>query len=120
MKRVLLPLWKVLLFMLGGFEALLAMKVRKWEELGLPPLLEDSIRVMCSMCATLPPTYSIELMEQQQQQKHGHCSWRPLVKQDSLDIHNERDPFKNDEAGVNEEENDDVDSGIEGELDLMG
>ncbi|NXU24462.1 STRP2 protein, partial [Thalassarche chlororhynchos] len=44
---------------------------------------------------------------------------QPLVKQDSLDIYNERDPFKNDEAGVDEEENDDVDSGIEGELDLM-
>lgn len=41
------------------------------------------------------------------------------MKQDSLDIYNERDPFKNDEAGVDEEENDDVDSGIEGELDLM-
>ncbi|XP_068045424.1 striatin-interacting protein 2 isoform X2 [Anomalospiza imberbis] len=43
----------------------------------------------------------------------------PLMKQDSLDIYNERDPFKNDEGGVDEEENDDVDSGIEGELDLM-
>ena len=41
------------------------------------------------------------------------------MKQDSLDIYNERDPFKNDEAGVDEEENDDVDCGIEGELDLM-
>ncbi|NXB81150.1 STRP2 protein, partial [Donacobius atricapilla] len=44
---------------------------------------------------------------------------QPLMKQDSLDIYNERDPFKNDEGGVDEEENDDVDSGIEGELDLM-
>lgn len=41
------------------------------------------------------------------------------MKQDSLDIYNERDLFKNDEGGVDEEENDDVDSGIEGELDLM-
>ncbi|KFP63477.1 Striatin-interacting protein 2, partial [Cariama cristata] len=105
-------------FTLGGFEALQAMKVRKREELGLPPLPEDSIQVMRSMRAASPPTYSIELMEQQQQ-KRGHRSRRPLVKQDSLDIYNERDPFKNDEAGVDEEENDDVDSGIEGELDLM-
>ncbi|KAK2517239.1 hypothetical protein Q9233_013267 [Columba guinea] len=119
MKKVLLLLWKVLLFTLGGFEALQAMKVRRREELGLPPLPEDSIQVMRSMRAASPPTYSIELVEQQQQQKRGHRSRRPLVKQDSLDIYNERDPFKNDEAGVDEEENDDVDSGIEGELDLM-
>ncbi|NWY06883.1 STRP2 protein, partial [Nothoprocta ornata] len=44
---------------------------------------------------------------------------QPLVKQDSLDIYNERDPFKNDEAGADEEESDEVDGGIEGELDLM-
>uniref|UniRef100_A0A8C4JG65 Striatin interacting protein 2 n=1 Tax=Dromaius novaehollandiae TaxID=8790 RepID=A0A8C4JG65_DRONO len=118
MKKVLLLLWKVLLFTLGGFEALQAMKVKKREELGLPPLPEDSIQVMRSMRAASPPTYSIELVEQQQQ-KRGHRSRRPLMKQDSLDIYNERDPFKNDEAGIDEEENDDVDSGIEGELDLM-
>uniref|UniRef100_A0A8B9BNZ3 Striatin interacting protein 2 n=1 Tax=Anser brachyrhynchus TaxID=132585 RepID=A0A8B9BNZ3_9AVES len=118
MKKVLLLLWKVLLFTLGGFEALQAMKVRKREELGLPPLPEDSIQVMRSMRAASPPTYCIELVEQQQQ-KRGHRSRRPLMKQDSLDIYNERDPFKNDEAGIDEEESDDVDSGIEGELDLM-
>uniref|UniRef100_A0A8C0BT31 Striatin interacting protein 2 n=1 Tax=Buteo japonicus TaxID=224669 RepID=A0A8C0BT31_9AVES len=121
MKKVLLLLWKVpggMSFTLGGFEALQAMKVRKREELGLPPLPEDSIQVMRSMRAASPPTYSIELTDQQQQ-KRGHRSRRPLVKQDSLDIYNERDPFKNDEAGIDEEENDDVDSGIEGELDLM-
>uniref|UniRef100_A0A8B9VFY6 Striatin interacting protein 2 n=1 Tax=Anas zonorhyncha TaxID=75864 RepID=A0A8B9VFY6_9AVES len=118
MKKVLLLLWKVLLFTLGGFEALQAMKVRKREELGLPPLPEDSIQVMRSMRAASPPTYCIELLEQQQQ-KRGHRSRRPLMKQDSLDIYNERDPFKNDEAGIDEEEGDEVDSGIEGELDLM-
>ncbi|XP_010081424.1 PREDICTED: LOW QUALITY PROTEIN: striatin-interacting protein 2-like, partial [Pterocles gutturalis] len=75
MKKVLLLLWKVLLFTLGGFEALQAMKVRKREELGLPPLPEDSIQVMRSMRAASPPTYSIELMEQQQQ-KRGHRSRR--------------------------------------------
>uniref|UniRef100_A0A8C8SQA1 Striatin interacting protein 2 n=1 Tax=Pelusios castaneus TaxID=367368 RepID=A0A8C8SQA1_9SAUR len=120
MKKVLLLLWKVLLFTLGGFEALQTMKTKKREKLGLPPLPEDSIQVMCSMRAASPPTYTIELPEQQLS-KRGHRSRRvrPLVKQDSLDIYNERDPFKNDEAGVDEEENDDVDSGIEGELDLM-
>eukprot|EP00076_Gallus_gallus_P021937 XP_015143093.1 striatin-interacting protein 2 isoform X3 [Gallus gallus] len=117
MKKVLLLLWKVLLFTLGGFEALQTMKVRRREELGLPPLPEDSIQVMRSMRAASPPTCSIELAEQQQ--KRGHRSRRPLMKQDSLDIYNERDPFKNDEAGVDEEEGDEVDGGIEGELDLM-
>ncbi|KYO38869.1 hypothetical protein Y1Q_0023524 [Alligator mississippiensis] len=118
MKKVLLLLWKVLLFTLGGFEALQVMKMKKREDLCLPPLPEDSIQVMRSMRAASPPACSIELIEQQQQ-KRGHRSRRPLMKQDSLDIYNERDPFKNDEAGVDEEENDDVDSGIEGELDLM-
>ncbi|XP_048824410.1 striatin-interacting protein 2 isoform X9 [Lagopus muta] len=117
MKKVLLLLWKVLLFTLGGFEALQVMKVRRREELGLPPLPEDSIQVMRSMRAASPPTCSIELAEQQQ--KRGHRSRRPLMKQDSLDIYNERDPFKNDETGVDEEEGDEVDGGIEGELDLM-
>uniref|UniRef100_A0A8C0UAM5 Striatin interacting protein 2 n=1 Tax=Cyanistes caeruleus TaxID=156563 RepID=A0A8C0UAM5_CYACU len=125
MRKVLLLLWKVLLFTLGGFEALQAMKVRRREELGLPPLPEDSIQVVRGMRAASPPTCAIELVEQQQQQpqqqqqKRGHRSRRPLMKQDSLDIYNERDPFKNDEGGVDEEENDDMDSGIEGELDLM-
>ncbi|RXM99631.1 Adenosylhomocysteinase 3 [Acipenser ruthenus] len=41
---------------------------------------------------------------------------QPLVKQDSLETYNERDPFKNDEARDDEEDNDDADSGIEGEV----
>ncbi|XP_053260675.1 striatin-interacting protein 2 isoform X2 [Podarcis raffonei] len=118
MKKVLLLLWKVLVFTLGGFDALQAMKVKKRQELGLPPLPEDSIQIMRSMRAASPPAYAIELVEQQQQ-KRGHRSRRPLMKQDSLDIYNERDPFKNDEVLVDEEEPDDIDNGIEGELDLL-
>uniref|UniRef100_A0A8C0UDQ1 Striatin interacting protein 2 n=1 Tax=Cyanistes caeruleus TaxID=156563 RepID=A0A8C0UDQ1_CYACU len=118
MRKVLLLLWKVLLFTLGGFEALQAMKVRRREELGLPPLPEDSIQVVRGMRAASPSGFS---------QLHPAWPWtfqgcrgsQPLMKQDSLDIYNERDPFKNDEGGVDEEENDDMDSGIEGELDLM-
>ncbi|KAM6437399.1 striatin-interacting protein 2 isoform 3-T3 [Liasis olivaceus] len=122
MKKVLLLLWKVLVFTLGGFDTLQAMKVKKRQELGLPPLPEDSIQVMRNMRAASPPAYTTELVEQQQQQqqqKRGHRSRRPLMKQDSLDIYNERDPFKNDEVVVDEEEADDIDSGIEGELDLL-
>ncbi|PKU32517.1 striatin-interacting protein 2 [Limosa lapponica baueri] len=91
MKKVLLLLWKVLLFTLGGFEALQAMKVRKREELGLPPLPEDSIQVMRSMRAASPPTYSIELMEQQQQ-KRGHRSRRhKYVSISDVQIKNEEE-----------------------------
>lgn len=67
-------------FTLGGFEALQAMKVRRREELGLPPLPEDSIQVVRGMRAASPPTCAIELVEQQPQQpqqpKRSHRSRR--------------------------------------------
>ncbi|XP_026545010.1 striatin-interacting protein 2, partial [Notechis scutatus] len=121
MKKVLLLLWKVLVFTLGGFDTLQATKVKKREDLGLPPLPEDSIQVMRNMRAASPPTYTAELGEQLQPpvQKRGHRSRRPLMKQDSLDIYNERDPFKNEEAVGEEEEPDDLEGGLEGELDLL-
>lgn len=62
-------------FTLGGFEALQVMKMKKREDLCLPPLPEDSIQVMRSMRAASPPACSIELIEQQQQ-KRGHRSRR--------------------------------------------
>ncbi|XP_059894984.1 striatin-interacting protein 2 isoform X4 [Gadus macrocephalus] len=43
----------------------------------------------------------------------------PLVKQDSLDTYNERDPFKNEEARDEDEDPEDSDSGIEGEVDPL-
>ncbi|XP_064200917.1 striatin-interacting protein 1 homolog isoform X2 [Anguilla rostrata] len=119
MKKVLLLLWKTILFTLGGFEDLQEMKVRGRERLSLPPLPEDSIKVVRSMRAASPPASAMELIEQQQQQKRGRRSRRPLVKQDSLDTYNERDPFKNDDARDEEEDADDVDSGIEGEVDPL-
>ncbi|MBN3320749.1 STRP2 protein, partial [Atractosteus spatula] len=132
MKKVLLLLWKTVLFTLGGFEELQELKVKRREKLHLPALPEDSIKVVRSMRAASPPASAMELIEQQQQQRRGRRSRRmaftdslegdspflkkqPLVKQDSLDTYNERDPFKNDE----EEDNDDVDSGIEGEVDPL-
>ncbi|MBN3298416.1 STRP2 protein, partial [Amia calva] len=136
MKKVLLLLWKTILFTLGGFEQLQELKVRGREKLGLPPLPEDSIKVVRSMRAASPPASAMELIEQQQQQKRGRRSRRmafidsldgdspfpkkqPLVKQDSLDTYNERDPFKNDDARDEEEDNEDADSGIEGEVDPL-
>lgn len=44
---------------------------------------------------------------------------QPLVKQDSLDTYNEQDPFKNDDARDEEEDPEDADSGIEGEVDPL-
>ncbi|MGH0162659.1 UNVERIFIED_CONTAM: hypothetical protein FKN15_046271 [Acipenser sinensis] len=75
MKKVLLLLWKTLLFTLGGFEDLQAMKVKTREALCLPPLPENSIKVVRSMRAASPPASAMELMEQQQQQqRRGRCS----------------------------------------------
>ncbi|XP_028305031.1 striatin-interacting protein 1 homolog isoform X5 [Gouania willdenowi] len=136
MKKVLLLLWKTILFTLGGFEELQELKVRCRERLHLPPLPEDSIKVVRAMRAASPPASAMELIEQQQQQKRGRRSRRsafvdslegdspfpkkqPLVKQDSLDTYNERDPFKNDDARDEEEDPEDADSGIEGEVDPL-
>ncbi|TSK13222.1 Striatin-interacting protein 1 [Bagarius yarrelli] len=136
MKKVLLLLWKTVRFTLGGFEELQEMKVKAREKLSLPPLPEDSIKVVRSMRAASPPATAMELIEQQQQQKRGRRSRRsafvdslegdspfakkqPLVKQDSLDTYNERDPFKNDDARDEEDDPEDVDSGIEGEVDPL-
>uniref|UniRef100_A0A673H4K2 Striatin-interacting protein 1 homolog n=1 Tax=Sinocyclocheilus rhinocerous TaxID=307959 RepID=A0A673H4K2_9TELE len=119
MKKVLLLLWKTILFTLGGFEELQEMKVRMRELLNLSPLPEDSIKVVRNMRAASPPASAMELIEQQQQQKRGRRSRRPLVKQDSLDTYNERDPFKNDDARDEEDDPEDVDSGIEGEVDPL-
>uniref|UniRef100_A0A8C6UPE5 Striatin interacting protein 2 n=1 Tax=Neogobius melanostomus TaxID=47308 RepID=A0A8C6UPE5_9GOBI len=110
MKKVLLLLWKTILFTLGGFEELQEMKVRGRERLNLPPLPEDSIKVVRAMRAASPPASAMELIEQQQQQKRGRRSRRPLVKQDSLDTYNERDPFKNDDARDEEDDPEDTDN----------
>ncbi|XP_018421302.1 PREDICTED: striatin-interacting protein 2 isoform X1 [Nanorana parkeri] len=112
MKKVLLLLWKVLVFTLGGFSELQKMKERKRAELGLPPLQEDSIQVMKNMRPTAPPCYGIELGEPQ---KRGRRSRR-----DSLDLYNEKDPFKSEETmGAEEEENEDADNMMEAETDVQ-
>lgn len=52
------------------------MKVRGRERLRLPPLTEDSIKVVRAMRAASPPASAMELIEQQQQQKRGRRSRR--------------------------------------------
>lgn len=51
---------------LGGFEELQSMKAEKREVLGLPPLPEDSIKVIRNMRAASPPASASDLIEQQQ------------------------------------------------------
>lgn len=55
------------------------MKVRHRERLNLPPLPEDSIKVVRAMRAASPPASAMELIEQQQQQKRGRRSRRVLA-----------------------------------------
>ncbi|NXX11239.1 STRP1 protein, partial [Podargus strigoides] len=112
MKKVLLLLWKTVLCTLGGFEELQSMKAEKREILGLPPLPEDSIKVIRSMRAASPPASASDLIEQQQ--KRGRREHKALIKQDNLDAFNERDPYKADDSREEEEENDD-DNSLEGE-----
>ena len=66
-------------FTLGGFEELQEMKVRGRERLNLPPLPEDSIKVVRAMRAASPPASAMELIEQQQQQKRGRRSRRVTI-----------------------------------------
>uniref|UniRef100_A0A7N9AL32 Striatin interacting protein 1 n=1 Tax=Mastacembelus armatus TaxID=205130 RepID=A0A7N9AL32_9TELE len=108
MKKVLLLLWKSILFTLGGFEQLQSIKIHKREELGLPPLPEDSIRVIRSMRAASPPASASDLIEQL-------AGKQALIKQDNLDAFNEKDPYKADDSREDEEDNDDNDNSIEAE-----
>uniref|UniRef100_A0A7N6A483 Striatin interacting protein 1 n=1 Tax=Anabas testudineus TaxID=64144 RepID=A0A7N6A483_ANATE len=114
MKKVLLLLWKSILFTLGGFEQLQSIKVCKREELGLPPLPEDSIRVIRSMRAASPPASASDLIEQQQKRARREHKVA-LIKQDNLDAFNEKDPYKADDSREDEDDNDDNDNSIETE-----
>ncbi|XP_033995476.1 striatin-interacting protein 1 homolog [Trematomus bernacchii] len=113
MKKVLLLLWKSILFTLGGFEQLQSIKVQKREELGLPPLPENSIRVIRSMRAASPPASASDLIEQQQ--KRARREHKSLIKQDNLDAFNEKDPYKADDSREDEDDNDDNDNSLEPE-----
>ncbi|XP_044144017.1 striatin-interacting protein 1 [Bufo gargarizans] len=112
MKKVLLLLWKTVSCTLGGFEDLQKMKAEKREILGLPPLPEDSIKVIRNMRAASPPASASDLIEQQQ--RRGRREHKALIKQDNLDAFNERDPYKTDDTRDEEEENDE-DNSLEGE-----
>ncbi|XP_018412749.1 PREDICTED: striatin-interacting protein 1 [Nanorana parkeri] len=112
MKKVLLLLWKTVLCTLGGFEELQGTKAEKRKTLGLPPLPEDSIKVIRNMRAASPPASASDLIEQQQ--RRGRREHKALIKQDNLDAFNERDPYKTDDSRDEEEENDE-DNSLEAE-----
>ncbi|PNJ46429.1 STRIP1 isoform 5 [Pongo abelii] len=81
MKKVLLLLWKTVLCTLGGFEELQSMKAEKRSILGLPPLPEDSIKVIRNMRAASPPASASDLIEQQQKRgRREHKGSRGLPR----------------------------------------
>ncbi|XP_066526737.1 striatin-interacting protein 1 homolog isoform X2 [Hoplias malabaricus] len=108
MKKVLLLLWKTILFTLGGFEQLQKLKVCKRVELGLPSLPEDSISVIRSMRAASPPASASDLIEQQQRKTRREH--KALIKQENLDAFNEKDPYKADDSRDDDDDGDDNDN----------
>nr|XP_014340086.1 PREDICTED: striatin-interacting protein 1 [Latimeria chalumnae] len=82
MKKVLLLLWKTVLFTLGGFEELQDLKTRKRDRLGLPPLPEDSIKVIRNMRAASPPASASDLIEQQQKRARREHKVSVLTEKD--------------------------------------
>lgn len=113
MKKVLLLLWKSVVFTLGGFEQLQTIKIRRREGLGLPPLPEDSIRVIRNMRAASPPASASDLIEQQQ--KRARREHKGLIKQDNLDAFNEKDPYKADDSREEDEDGEENDNALEAE-----
>jgi len=65
MKKVLLVLWKIILFKLGGMKE--QQKQREAMRLlhALPPVLEDSVEVVKNLRAASPPASAADLIEQQ-------------------------------------------------------
>ncbi|TUT43022.1 Striatin-interacting protein 1 [Bagarius yarrelli] len=100
-------------FTLGGFEHLQSLKVSRREELGLPCLPEDSIRVMKSMRASSPPTSACDIIDQQQ--RRTRREHKALIKQENLEAFNEKDPFKAEDAREEDEESDDNENTLEAE-----
>lgn len=67
---------------LGGFEELQSMKAEKRTILGLPPLPEDSIKVIRNMRAASPPASASDLIEQQQ--KRGRREHKVRTTEDPV------------------------------------
>ncbi|RWS25142.1 hypothetical protein B4U80_04181 [Leptotrombidium deliense] len=85
-KKVLLLLWKVILFSLGGTETLKILKDRYRQNVGLTLSPDDTIEVTKTMRAASPPASAAEVLEAQQQRKMVRPFKRQMViKQSALD-----------------------------------
>uniref|UniRef100_T1JAT6 Far11/STRP N-terminal domain-containing protein n=1 Tax=Strigamia maritima TaxID=126957 RepID=T1JAT6_STRMM len=84
-KKILLLLWKILLVSLGGMDELRELKTKNREEVGLPPIKEDTIEVTRTMRAASPPASAADLIEAQQQRNCTRPFRRSLTKQNSMD-----------------------------------
>ncbi|XP_014291797.1 striatin-interacting protein 1 [Halyomorpha halys] len=85
MKKVLLLLWKSILVCLGGSDVLRKLKYEYRNEVGLETMEEDTMEVVRNMRASSPPASAAELIENQNQKRHGRLLRRSLIKQSSLD-----------------------------------
>ncbi|KAI8782041.1 striatin-interacting protein 1 [Biomphalaria glabrata] len=104
MKKVLLLLWKVVLFTLGGLRDLEKRKNEVRVKHNLPPLTEDMYSVCENMRPASPPASAADLIEHQVPRRGIRAGKRSLVKQSSLD-----DSF---ESGLARDEDDDLMDGL--------
>ncbi|ODN03424.1 Striatin-interacting protein 1 [Orchesella cincta] len=84
-KKVLLLLWKVVLFSLGGTCELRELKTKYRELAGLAPMKEDTLEVSRNMRAASPPASATDLLDAQNERRNIRPLRRSLMKQTSLD-----------------------------------
>lgn len=84
-KKVLLLIWKLLLFSLGGTNDLRRMKAVKRQEMGLPKFDEDTLDIVKTMRSSSPPASGADGIETQNQKRTNRQLRRSLIKQSSLD-----------------------------------
>jgi len=78
-KKILLLLWKTLLFTLGGMEKLKQLKNFYRSSVNLPPVPDDTIAVARTMRPASPPITAQETEEAQQQRKINRIFKRQKV-----------------------------------------
>lgn len=84
-KKVLLLIWKLLLFSLGGSDDLKKLKAEKRKEASLEVFEEDTIEIVKTMRASSPPSGGADGIETQNQKRTNRQLRRSLIKQSSLD-----------------------------------
>lgn len=84
-KKVLLLLWKVILFSMGGIDTLKRLKGDYRSEAGLKPVPDDTHEVVKNMRPASPPINANEVLEAQNQRKMNRPFKRQMiVKQSSI------------------------------------